>query len=84
MATLRNAADGSEMMIVETADISKLIENGWKSPEVFVAAGRDGKTPDVGADREAVELRPRKEISGDRVYLSRSRQSICAENFYKL
>lgn len=60
VATLRNAADGSEMMIVETADISKLIENGWKAPEVFVAAGRDGKTPMWGLIERPSNFDPAK------------------------
>ena len=45
VAVLRNAADGSEVMPLETADITRLKENGWKAPEVFTAPGRDGKTP---------------------------------------
>ena len=31
-------------MPLEKADISKLVANGWKAPEVFSAKGRDGKT----------------------------------------
>lgn len=45
VVVLRNAADGSEVMPLETADITRLKENGWKAPEVFTAPGRDGKTP---------------------------------------
>lgn len=44
VATLRQVDDGKEIMHLETADISKLIENGWRAPEVFAAPGRDGKT----------------------------------------
>ena len=43
-AVLRNANDGKEIMPIEKADISKLLANGWKAPEVFVAKGRDNKT----------------------------------------
>nr|MDE7376245.1 S9 family peptidase [Muribaculaceae bacterium] len=44
VATLRSANDGSELMHLETADISRLQANGWHAPEVFAAPGRDGKT----------------------------------------
>lgn len=44
VATLRSAADGSEIMPLEKADISRLTANGWRAPEVFAAPGRDGKT----------------------------------------
>ena len=44
VAVLRNAENGKVMMELEKADISKLIANGWKAPEVFAAKGRDGKT----------------------------------------
>ena len=32
-------------MPLETADLTRLKENGWKAPEVFTAPRRDGKTP---------------------------------------
>ena len=41
---LRNASDGKILMKLEEANIDKLIEFGWKTPEVFTAKGRDGKT----------------------------------------
>jgi dipeptidyl aminopeptidase/acylaminoacyl peptidase len=41
---LRRTADGSLITVLEEADISELIENGWEAPEVFVAKGRDGET----------------------------------------
>lgn len=44
VAVLRNGRDGKVIMPIETADISRLLANGWKAPEVFVAKGRDGKT----------------------------------------
>ena len=31
-------------MQLDKADISALLANGWKAPEVFSAKGRDGKT----------------------------------------
>jgi dipeptidyl aminopeptidase/acylaminoacyl peptidase len=44
VALLRRAKDGKVMMPLEQADISRLVANGWKAPEVFAAKGRDGKT----------------------------------------
>lgn len=44
VAVLRSAKDGSVIMPLEKADISRLEAEGWKAPEVFVAKGRDGKT----------------------------------------
>ncbi len=43
-AVLRRSNDGSVVMALEEADISRLVSNGWKAPEVFSAKGRDGKT----------------------------------------
>lgn len=48
VTVLRDASTGSELMKVAEADISALIDAGWKAPEVFVAPGRDGKTPMYG------------------------------------
>ncbi len=44
VSVLRKADDGSQIMVVEKADISKLLETGIRLPEVFVAKGRDGVT----------------------------------------
>jgi dipeptidyl aminopeptidase/acylaminoacyl peptidase len=41
---LRRATDGKLVKQFETADIADLKADGWKSPEVFVAKARDGKT----------------------------------------
>jgi dipeptidyl aminopeptidase/acylaminoacyl peptidase len=41
---LRRVSDGKRVCKLEEADISELKAKGWKSPEVFVAKGRDGKT----------------------------------------
>ena len=48
VAVLRNASNGKVIMPLEKADISKLVANGWKAPEVFSAKGRDGKTDVTG------------------------------------
>ena len=41
---LRRASDGQIVCEFERADISELEKTGWKSAEVFVTKGRDGKT----------------------------------------
>ena len=37
-------ADGREVMLLETADVSRLTESGWKLPETFVVKAADGVT----------------------------------------
>jgi dipeptidyl-peptidase 4 len=41
---LRQSHDGRLVSILETEDISLLIESGWKTPERFSSKGRDGAT----------------------------------------
>ncbi len=41
---LRRVEDGQLICSLEEADVSSFTESGWKSPEVFVAKGRDGVT----------------------------------------
>ncbi len=48
VTSLRVASSGKELMKVAEADLSGLLEAGWKAPEVFVAPGRDGVTPMYG------------------------------------
>lgn len=60
VATLRSGADGREIMNVEKADISKLLANGWRAPEVFTAPGRDGKTPIWGLIQRPSNFDPSK------------------------
>lgn len=44
IAVLRNATDGSIVLPLERADISRLTAEGWQAPEVFTAKARDGET----------------------------------------
>lgn len=44
IAVLRDAKNGKIRMQLDKADISALLANGWKAPEIFSAKGRDGKT----------------------------------------
>jgi dipeptidyl-peptidase-4 len=45
---LRRVADGSLVCPLERADMAALLKVGWKTPEPFVAKGRDGKTDIYG------------------------------------
>ncbi len=44
IAVLRDTNTGKILMELERADISALLTNGWKVPEMFSAKGRDGET----------------------------------------
>jgi dipeptidyl aminopeptidase/acylaminoacyl peptidase len=44
VSVLRKTEDGSKIMDIEKADITKLLETGIRLPEVFTAKGRDGVT----------------------------------------
>jgi dipeptidyl aminopeptidase/acylaminoacyl peptidase len=48
VSELRLASDGSLVAEIERGDISALAAAGWRAPEPFVAAGRDGKTEIYG------------------------------------
>jgi dipeptidyl aminopeptidase/acylaminoacyl peptidase len=45
---LRRMSDGALVCELERGDASALLATGWKPPEPFVAAGRDGKTAIYG------------------------------------
>ncbi len=57
---LRRTSDGRLVCALETADIADLKTNGWSTPEVFVAAGRDGTTPIWGIICRPRDFDPRK------------------------
>lgn len=57
---LRDARNGEVVMEIADADISKLKEAGWEAPEVFVAPGRDGKTPMWGLIQRPTNFDPSK------------------------
>ena len=57
---LRRVSDGKLVCKLEQADISELIEQGWKAPEVFVAKGRDGTTDIWGIICRPADLDPTK------------------------
>ena len=57
---LRSGKNGKVIRTLEQADISKLVAEGWKAPEVFVAPGRDGKTPMWGLIQRPTNFDPTK------------------------
>ncbi len=60
VAVLRDAETGAHVMGLEKADISEIVANGWKAPEVFVAKGRDGKTDMWGIIMRPTNFDPNK------------------------
>ncbi len=57
---LRSAKNGKVISVLETADITRLEQTGWKAPEVFVAPGRDGKTDMWGIIQRPSNFDPNK------------------------
>ena len=57
---LHRAEDGSVAMKLEQADARQLVATGWNAPEVFTAAGRDGKTDIWGVIYRPVNFDPKK------------------------
>ena len=43
-AVLRTTADGQQVLLLEKADISRLMEAGWKPPQSITVKARDGVT----------------------------------------
>lgn len=60
VAVLRDSKNGTVILTLETADISRLISEGWKAPEVFTAKGRDGKTDMWGLIARPTNFDPNK------------------------
>ena len=55
---LRRTADRKLVMQVEKADVTGLLEAGWRAPEAFVAKGRDGKTDIWGIINRPMNFNP--------------------------
>ena len=60
VTVLRKSEDGSKIIDIEKADISKLLETGIRLPEPFVAKGRDGVTDIYGIIVKPVNFDPSK------------------------
>ena len=57
---LRRTSDRKVLMQIEKTDIQELIKAGWRSPEVFVAKGRDGRTEIWGIINRPMNFNPNK------------------------
>lgn len=57
---LYTTADNNKAMDVEQGSLDKLVEAGWKAPEVFHSAGRDGKTEIWGLIHRPLHFDPKK------------------------
>jgi dipeptidyl aminopeptidase/acylaminoacyl peptidase len=60
VSVLRRTSDASQVMVLEKADVSKLLETGIKFPESFTAKGRDGVTDIWGMIIRPVNFDPSK------------------------
>ncbi len=57
---LRRVEDGKLVCELDKADISELLEGGWRPPEVFSAKGRDGATDIWGLIHRPAKFDPNK------------------------
>ena len=60
LSTNTDSSLHSPLSTIETSDLSKLQDLGWQAPEVFVAPGRDGKTPMWGIIQRPTNFDPSK------------------------
>jgi dipeptidyl aminopeptidase/acylaminoacyl peptidase len=60
VSVLRKTEDGTKIMDIEKADITKLLETGIRLPEVFTAKGRDGITDIWGIIIKPTKFDPSK------------------------
>ena len=58
ISVVRSVAHPEKVYEITRADISRLKENGWVAPEVFVAPGRDGVTPMWGIIQRPTNFDP--------------------------
>ncbi len=58
--TLRDASTGEAILELEKADVRPLLSTGWRTPERFVAPGRDGETDIHGIIVRPTNFDPRK------------------------
>ncbi|MFC1725057.1 DPP IV N-terminal domain-containing protein [candidate division KSB1 bacterium] len=59
-SVLKRSENGKLIQKLEKADISKLLETGWKFPERFCVKGRDGKTDIYGVIFRPSDFDPSK------------------------
>jgi len=58
--TVLRDMDGNELLVLEEADISKLIEMGWQPPVCFSVKARDGETDLYGQMFKPTNFNPRR------------------------
>jgi dipeptidyl aminopeptidase/acylaminoacyl peptidase len=56
----RNSAADKPVATIEQADVRRLLEAGWRPPDVFTAKGRDGKTDIWGVIYKPANFDPHK------------------------
>ena len=63
VAELKRTDDGSVVMELERADLTALVQAGWKAPEVFSAKGRDGSTDIWGVIYRPASFEPSRKYA---------------------
>ena len=81
---LRHAQDGSLVCRLEEADISGLVEAGWRAPERFVAKGRDGKTDIYGIVCRPTNFDPERKYPVIEEHYAGPHSSHCPKRFAPL
>ena len=59
-SVLRNASDGTILSVVSQADVTALLDKGYRPPQTFEAIGRDGQTKIYGALWKPTHFDPSK------------------------
>lgn len=82
VTVLRDVNDGKIVKTLETADISKIKQNGYVAPEVFVAKGRDGKTDMWGIIQRPTNFDPQKKYPVIEYIYAGPGDAYTPKNFY--
>jgi dipeptidyl aminopeptidase/acylaminoacyl peptidase len=84
VSVLRKTADGEEVMLLEKADISGLLETGIRLPEPFMAKGRDGVTDIWGIIIRPINFDPAKKYPVIEYIYAGPHSSFVPKNFRPL
>ncbi|MGQ9801460.1 MAG: DPP IV N-terminal domain-containing protein [Candidatus Saccharicenans sp.] len=79
---LRRTEDKQIIMELEKADITGLKKAGWRAPEVFVAAGRDGRTDIWGIIIRPTSFDPKKKYPVIEYIYAGPHSSFVPKNFF--
>jgi dipeptidyl aminopeptidase/acylaminoacyl peptidase len=60
VSELHRTSDGSPVAVIERGDATALLKAGWRAPEVFTSAARDGKTEIWGVIYRPTNFDPKK------------------------